>query len=162
MPERVLRVDFEDAAAFETEYAANLVNGGIFVASDERFELRERVRVDLCLGFCHKRIRLEGEVVHQIPPEMAQTGATPGVAVQFDEPGAGCGDRRDWGATFSLARAVLAGWLLAPVVDTDCHVAAPTTTLRQAQDGGWVAPRNGHITQKCGFYLGVKWKYQAK
>ncbi len=89
MPERVLRVDFEDAAAFETEYAANLVNGGIFVASDERFELRERVRVDLSLAFCQEQIELWGEIVHQIPLEMAQTGATPGVAVQFDERVAG-------------------------------------------------------------------------
>jgi len=23
-------------------------------------------------------------------------------------------------------------------------------------------PRNGHITQKCVLYLGLKWKYQAK
>lgn len=29
-----------------------------------------------------------------------------------------------------------------PGSKVDCHVAAPTTALRQAQDGGWIAPRN--------------------
>jgi Tfp pilus assembly protein PilZ len=85
-PSRVLEVCFDRAETFEEEYATNLVNGGIFVATDEAFQLRDRVQVDLNLGFCCERITLEGEIVHQIPRELEQAGATPGVAVQFDEP----------------------------------------------------------------------------
>jgi Tfp pilus assembly protein PilZ len=79
-------VSFESAEAFQREYAANLVNGGVFVASDELLELRTRVQVKLLLRFCGKQIGFAGEVVHQVTPEMAKLGAPAGVAVQFDKP----------------------------------------------------------------------------
>lgn len=82
--QRILLVSFADADAFATEYYSNLVNGGVFVASDEPFELREQVGVDLVLEMCSKSVTLTGEVVHVLTPEMAQMGAAAGVAVQFD------------------------------------------------------------------------------
>ena len=84
--ECVLSVVFKNAEAFQREYAANLVNGGVFVASDELLDLRTRVQVDLVLGFCGKQLSFVGEVVHHVTPAMARLGAPPGVAVQFDEP----------------------------------------------------------------------------
>ncbi len=81
---RRLRVSFQDAAGFEREYRANLVNGGVFAATGEVFELREAVVVELVLAYAGGRsLELEGEVVHQVPAALAGAGATPGVAVQL-------------------------------------------------------------------------------
>ena len=84
---RTLRVRFESAEAFQEEYAANLVHGGVFVPTDETVENRERVGVELILAFSGERVTMVGDVVHQVAPEMAKMGATPGVAVQFDGSG---------------------------------------------------------------------------
>jgi len=81
---RVLRISFADAEAFQKEYVQNLVNGGVFVATIQAFELREPVRVEIVLVFCKKKLRVNGEIVHIVAREMAQVGATPGVAVQFE------------------------------------------------------------------------------
>ena len=81
---RVLRISFADAEAFQKEYVQNLVNGGVFVATIQAFELRESVRVEIVLTFCKKKLRVNGEIVHIVAREMAQVGATPGVAVQFE------------------------------------------------------------------------------
>jgi Tfp pilus assembly protein PilZ len=79
-----LRLTFDDAQAFQREYAANLANGGAFIPTDRRFELRDAVQVEIVLRFCNKRIAIPGEVVHAIPPEMASMGGPAGVAVQFE------------------------------------------------------------------------------
>jgi Tfp pilus assembly protein PilZ len=79
-----LELVFDDAQAFQREYAANLANGGAFIPTDRRFELRDAVQVQLVLRFCNKRIAIPGEVVHAIPPEMASLGGPAGVAVQFE------------------------------------------------------------------------------
>jgi len=84
---RTLRVRFESTEAFQEEYAANLVHGGVFVPTDETVACRERVGVELVLAFSGDRLTMVGEVVHQVAPEMAKMGATPGVAVQFDGSG---------------------------------------------------------------------------
>jgi Tfp pilus assembly protein PilZ len=81
---RVLRISFEDAATFQREYLQNLVNGGVFIASTQGFDLREPVHVEIVLAFCKQKLRVNGEVVHRVPREMAQMGATEGVAVQFE------------------------------------------------------------------------------
>lgn len=78
-----LRVEFESAEAFRREYAQNLVNGGVFLPTHEPFRLREIVEVELGLAGSDVSVRLEGEVVHIVPAEMAGMGGTPGVAVQI-------------------------------------------------------------------------------
>jgi Tfp pilus assembly protein PilZ len=80
---RIQRVQFATAEIFHREHTSNLANGGVFVETDELFSMRDRVTVELALVFCNKKVALEGEVVHVVPPEMASTGATPGIAVQF-------------------------------------------------------------------------------
>jgi Tfp pilus assembly protein PilZ len=84
---------FARADAFRREYEANLANGGVFVATREPFELREKVRVKLVLAFCRREIGLDGEVVHRVTPEMTRIGGTPGVAVSFEEPAAAIRER---------------------------------------------------------------------
>ncbi len=85
---RMLKVAFARPEVFRREYESNLANGGIFVASGEPFELREKVRVRLVLGFCRREIDLDGEVVHRVTREMAALGGPTGVAVSFEEPAA--------------------------------------------------------------------------
>ncbi|HXV36217.1 MAG TPA: PilZ domain-containing protein [Myxococcota bacterium] len=82
-PSRLFQREFASADEFQREHAANLINGGVFIATEERVEPRELVSVQLTLAGSPERVRLDGEVVHIIPPEMAQAGALPGVAVQF-------------------------------------------------------------------------------
>jgi len=83
---RTLRVEFSTEAAFRSEYLSNIANGGIFVASDEQFEVRETVLVELNLAYCDQQLELPGEVVHSIPAEMVDAGGLPGVAIQFTIP----------------------------------------------------------------------------
>jgi Tfp pilus assembly protein PilZ len=80
---RTLPVEFSTEAAFRSEYLSNIAKGGIFVATEETFEIRESVSVELRLGYCDRTIELSGEVVHTIPEEMAEAGALPGIAIQF-------------------------------------------------------------------------------
>jgi Tfp pilus assembly protein PilZ len=86
---QVLEVEYPTARAFAQDYRANLSNGGVFVASERHFELREFVVVRLRLPWCSRVIDLEGEVVHIVPAEVAGVGGRPGVAVQFREPPSG-------------------------------------------------------------------------
>lgn len=78
-----LRIAFDSAEAFQREFDSNLSNGGAFVRTERALDLRAQVDVELCLNWCKKSIKLEAEVVHLVPREMAGVGATPGVAVQF-------------------------------------------------------------------------------
>jgi Tfp pilus assembly protein PilZ len=78
-------VVFPDAEAFQREYTSNLVNGGVFVRTDEQFAVRDALQVELDFAWIGGSLRLAGEVVHIVPPEMAGMGGTPGVAVQFSE-----------------------------------------------------------------------------
>jgi Tfp pilus assembly protein PilZ len=104
-PERTLLVCFDSADAFREEYESNLANGGVFVATDEPFELREAVRVELRLAWTSESASLRGEVVHLVPSQMASVGGTPGVAVQFTESAAAIRERLDPLARTSPARA---------------------------------------------------------
>jgi len=86
---RTLELAFARPEALRSEYETNLANGGVFIATAEPFELREKVRVRLVLGFCRKRLEVSGEVVHRVTAEMAALGKTPqGVAISFEEPAA--------------------------------------------------------------------------
>lgn len=80
---RVFKLEFASAEEFQREHSANLVNGGVFIATGEPATLREVVSVELALAGASGKVRLGGEIVHIIPPEMAEAGAVPGVAVQF-------------------------------------------------------------------------------
>ena len=85
----VLEIEYGSARDFAHDYRANLSSGGVFVASQRNFALRDFVVVRLRLPWCNRVIDLEGEVVHIVPAEMAGVGGRPGVAVQFREPPAG-------------------------------------------------------------------------
>jgi Tfp pilus assembly protein PilZ len=76
-------VEYRTEEAFRREYAQNIAKGGIFVPSRHQIEMRERVELELALSFSDQSVILPGEVVHCIPPEMAESGAQPGVAIQF-------------------------------------------------------------------------------
>jgi Tfp pilus assembly protein PilZ len=82
--DRVLLKSYEDPEPFQEEYRSNLAAGGIFVATDEDYELYERVNVAIELTFCRQGVQIAGEVVHKITAEMAQVGGEVGVAVQLD------------------------------------------------------------------------------
>ena len=81
-----LQVEFSTEAALRSEYVSNIANGGVFIATSDAMEPRTPVVVVLELSFCNQYLELEGEVVHCIPPEMAEAGASPGVAIQFGLP----------------------------------------------------------------------------
>jgi Tfp pilus assembly protein PilZ len=82
-----LKLRFESAAQLQAEFDKNIANGGVFVPSEETFELRQSVTVDMEMAFSAggpTTLALDGEIVHQIPREMAGSGVEPGVAVQFE------------------------------------------------------------------------------
>lgn len=81
---KTLDVTFDDREGFERQYRADISNGGIFVGTHRPLAVRDRVTVRLKLRFARKGLNLKGEVVHVVGEELAATGATPGVAVQFE------------------------------------------------------------------------------
>lgn len=83
---RRLRIAFETPANFQREFDSNLCNGGAFVRSEEHFELRDGVEVELCFDYSGKSLVLAAEVVHTVPAGMAKMGTPAGVAVQFQLP----------------------------------------------------------------------------
>ena len=80
---RKLRVEYRTEDSFRREYAQNIAKGGLFIPTKHELEVREPVEVELVLAFRDETVVLPGETVHCIPPEMAETGAQPGVAIQF-------------------------------------------------------------------------------
>src|SRR5215472_6707893 len=84
-PQQRLSVRFDDASAFREEFERNLANGGLFVATDDTFEQRELVEVELVLAFCGEKLRFSGEVVDWRPAELAAPGSRGGVAIQILE-----------------------------------------------------------------------------
>jgi Tfp pilus assembly protein PilZ len=82
-PSRVFQLEFASAEEFQQEHSTNLANGGVFIATMEPATPRELVSVELALAGESNKVRLDGEIVHIVPPEMAEAGAVPGVAVQF-------------------------------------------------------------------------------
>jgi Tfp pilus assembly protein PilZ len=82
--QKTLDVSFRTPEEFQREYATNIMNGGIFVATGTPLQVRERVSVRLKLRYARKGITLPGEVVHVVGPELAVTGGVQGVAVQFE------------------------------------------------------------------------------
>ena len=79
---RRLKLHFDDPAAFRKEYRENIVQGGAFIRTRERFSLREAVVVEVELAFAGVTAELDAEVVHSVSAEHAgEAGA--GVAIQF-------------------------------------------------------------------------------
>ena len=80
MAKRV-QVSFPTLFAFRQELENNIVCGGAFVETDEHFELRERIEVEIDLPFCGQSVVLEAEVVSRVNPAVGRAG----IAVQFAE-----------------------------------------------------------------------------
>ena len=80
---RTLALRFATPDVFRLEYARNIVKGGAFIPTKQRFDLRENVQVALEFTYRDASVILDAEVVHVIAPELARAGAVPGVAVQF-------------------------------------------------------------------------------
>jgi Tfp pilus assembly protein PilZ len=78
-----LCLSFLSRDEFTDEYWKSLSNGGVFIITADPFEPREMVEVRLELLFERETLHLDAEVVHIVPKELAKTGGTPGVAVQF-------------------------------------------------------------------------------
>ncbi len=82
-----IQIRFDSSESLRAEFEKNITNAGIFIPTEAQFEIRQRVVVDIVLGFAgawDASLSLDGEVVHCIGPEMAASGAVPGVAVQFE------------------------------------------------------------------------------
>ena len=82
-----IQIDFDSTEQLRREFDKNIANRGIFIPTTEPFETRQRVIVDILLRDGEVDgggLSLDGEVVHRIPPEMATSGAIPGVAIQLD------------------------------------------------------------------------------
>jgi len=82
-----MQIRFDSPESLRGEFEKNIANCGIFVPTEAQFKIRQRVVVDIVLGYTEAgagSLSLEGEVVHRIGREMAASGAVPGVAVQFE------------------------------------------------------------------------------
>ncbi|GEM_PF-839351 len=90
MADDTLTVRFASPDALRDEFEKNIANRGVFVETDASFEVRQAISVEVVLdygpdaGTGAPALVLDGEVVHVLPPEMAVSGAKPGVAVQFE------------------------------------------------------------------------------
>lgn len=88
MSEQSIQIRFDSPEALREEFEKNIANRGIFVETEEDLEVRESVEVEIILTYVDPgqvALCLIGEVVHRIPLEMAASGATPGVAIQFED-----------------------------------------------------------------------------
>lgn len=90
---RRLRLSFPELATFRTEFERNIANGGAFVETNDAFDLREIVEVELDLTFQGESLVLEAEVVHCVTAEMVGPAGVAGVAVQFLTPASELRDR---------------------------------------------------------------------
>ncbi len=83
---RRLTVPFDDLETFRRELEWHIAQGGIFVPTQEQFQLREVVEVQLDLRFCEAAPVFEGEVVNQVRPGRGSQAPIAGVALQFLDP----------------------------------------------------------------------------
>lgn len=85
---RTIQIRFESPGELREEFEKNISNRGIFVATEDVYDVREKVEVEIVLAYrdaSEVALSLPGEVVHCIPVGMAASGAKPGAAVQFDD-----------------------------------------------------------------------------
>jgi Tfp pilus assembly protein PilZ len=138
-----LCVEFATEEDFRREYASNIANGGVFIASEESFEVRDLVRVQLHLAYCGRRFEFDAEVVHCIPPEMAGAGAQPGVALQFQADAAELRSELE-----SLAGPMATGDERASGSGRRAALRSPVRVPAQLKlsDGSWVAGRTRNVS----------------
>lgn len=90
MADDTLTVRFASPDALRDEFEKNIANRGVFVETEASFEVRQEISVEVVLDYGPEAgtgapaLVLDGEVVHVLPPEMAASGAKPGVAVQLE------------------------------------------------------------------------------
>ena len=102
MKNKVLSLSIKDKSALYAAYMPFLENGGVFVPSEQVFELGEEVFMLVNLVDDDEKIPLSGRVVW-ITPKGAQNNKTAGVGVQFNS--------LDKGATKDKIEKLLAGAL---------------------------------------------------
>ena len=102
MKNKVLSLSIKDKSALYAAYMPFLENGGVFVPSEQIFELGEEVFILVNLVDDDQKIPLSGSVVW-ITPKGAQNNKTAGVGVQFNT--------LDRGATKDKIEKLLAGAL---------------------------------------------------
>ncbi len=81
-----IQVSFASLEEFSREYRAHIVRGGIFVETEESFELLSPVQIQIHLAFCGEYVEIGGQVVNCVPAGLAGSGARPGIAIQLDWP----------------------------------------------------------------------------
>ncbi len=102
MKNKVLSLSIKDKSALYASYMPFLENGGVFIPSEQAFELGEEVFMLVNLVDDNQKIPLSGRVVW-ITPKGAQNNKTAGVGVQFNS--------LDKGATKDKIEKLLAGAL---------------------------------------------------
>ena len=102
MKNKVLSLSIKDKSSLYASYMPFVENGGIFIPSEQTFELGEEVFMLVNLVEDNEKIPLSGSVVW-ITPKGAQNNKTAGVGVQFNS--------LDKGATRNKIEKLLAGAL---------------------------------------------------
>ena len=103
MKNKVLSLSIKDKSSLYASYMPFLENGGIFIPSEQTFELGEEVFMLVNLVDDNEKIPLSGKIVW-ITPKGAQNNKTVGVGVQFNS--------LDKGATRDKIEKLLAGALV--------------------------------------------------
>jgi hypothetical protein len=100
LPKDSVQIRFSSPNELRQEFENNIANRGIFIATESEFAVRQVIDVEIVLDYVTDgadsasgdlyepggvALSLRGEIVHRIPAEMAASGATPGVAVEFDD-----------------------------------------------------------------------------
>lgn len=125
-----VKIPFATAEAFLQEYRTNISQGGIFLPTQESFELRGAVRVVLDLEFRGESYDFIGEVVAVIPAPV------PGIAIQFESAHA---IREKLGPLVNTATQFTLEPVAAPSSATNAPDTAPPSTLHR--DGSEGADR---------------------
>jgi two-component system chemotaxis response regulator CheY len=79
----ILRVDYDDAAEFWSDYTENLSVGGTFILTNQQFERGDEVSFGISFPGLLEPIKLRGEVVWRRPPGRSDRDAPPGIGVRF-------------------------------------------------------------------------------
>lgn len=80
----ILPLNIKDKAALYSAYMPAIRGGGLFVPTTQRFRLGDEIFLLLHLEEEGERLPISGKVVW-VTPEGAQSGAIPGVGVQFND-----------------------------------------------------------------------------